>query len=230
MSEAEVARLEFHYVAFLDLLGFSSMVKQDCHSPPEQATHLERLKSLHLATREKLGAASEFTLSQFSDSVVLAAPYSASRLPRLVELLKGFQWDLLEAGILCRGGVAVGKHFSERDFLFSEGLIDAYNLERTVARYPRVVLSSDLMQLAAPSGEALAQLPLLRQEDEAVFVDFLAGADLSRAIAATKKITGTHSRDASVREKHRWLSEYLDFKCQQAGIEAKAAQPRFREV
>lgn len=228
MSAGGGAALRYYYVAFLDLLGFSEMVKKDCHSPPGEVTYLDKLHALHVGTRAKLAGGGEFVLSQFSDSVVLAAPFAAERFGVLLGLLREIQYDLFKERILCRGGVAVGKHYSQQDFLFSEGLIDAYNLERFVARFPRVVVSPDLLQLVAVGPKALEGLPLVEQEDGVVFVDYLAGVDLAAAAASAEKITSPTTKDASVREKHRWVLEYVHFKCKGAGLPGGAAGERFR--
>ena len=88
---------------------------------------------------------------------------------QLLRLLAGIQLSYLqEFGILCRGGVALGKCFHNDNVLFGPALVEAYLLEQT-ASSPRIALSADVAKLAV--GDVvplLAAEPLLSRDGKPV--------------------------------------------------------------
>lgn len=211
-------QLSPHFVAFIDILGFSEMVRADCESsgPPK---HLESLYDAHTRASQLLSQDIEAGLTQFSDSIVFSRPFDLGALGGFLRAVATLQRSLLLDGFLCRGGVTFGRHFVKDRFLFSMGLIDAYYLESSQARYPRIVVSENLLQLASPTV-SLTELPILREEDGVVFVDYL-NADaavptdvLVRSIKSTL-LASSHA-GPSVQEKLRWLARYSDHKLSSA--------------
>ena len=207
-------QLSSHFVAFVDLLGFSEMVRADCESS-HAPKFLEILHEAHLRAAALFGKNLEGGLTQFSDSIVLSRPFDLNALPDFVSSIAEWQRGLLNNGLLCRGGVTFGKHFVKDRFLFSKGLIDAYHLESTQAKFPRIVLSENLLQLAVPTID-VGSLKLLREEDGVAFIDYLAVEDTKQsgelAVATETVIKGSLGGSASVQEKMRWLARYADFR------------------
>ncbi|HMK49111.1 MAG TPA: hypothetical protein VK435_03585, partial [Thermodesulfovibrionales bacterium] len=121
--------------------------------------------------------------------------------------------DLLQEGILCRGGLAYGKHFSKEGFLFSNALIDAYNLERQVAKYPRIVVSRDLMDDIYPEKVLPPDLALIKEYDGEYFIDYLSATDSVTAFSLVNETSKIYSiSPVSLREKQIWLIEYYNHK------------------
>lgn len=221
-------QLSTHFVAFIDLLGFSEMVRSDCESAHEPR-FLELLHNAHLRAAKIFGQESETEVIQFSDSIVLSRPFRLEVLPAFLGSIATWQRDLLLDGLLCRGGVTFGKHFAADRFLFSKGLIDAYHLESTHAKYPRIVVSENLLELATPVVE-LTALPLIKEDDGIAFIDYLHIADgqIGRAdlIAAAKRVIDiAPATNTSVQEKMRWLARYSDHR-----LGSELAGPRFAGV
>ena len=203
--------LKTYIVAFIDLLGFSAMVKHDCESANGDQKYIESLYSIYLKTKQLKESIDGLQLIQFSDSVVLAIPYTPDNYMKILNVISHYQYDLLQSGILCRGGVSYGKHFSTEDFLFSNGLIDAYRLESTVASTPRVVVSRDLVALVNPAKSPNEYLEFER--DGLCFVKYLNGAshaDNWRAIS--NAIPEELSEFPSIRSKQIWLIDYYNHK------------------
>lgn len=216
--------LDTHFVAFIDILGFSAMVKSDCESV-EAPRYLELLYSAHVRANTLFAQDLDATLIQFSDSIVLSRPFDMSKLKGFLETIAKWQRMLLLDGLLCRGGITFGKHFSKEKFLFSKAMIDAYHLESLKARYPRIIISEDLLQLAKTSV-SLDELPLVHQDDGAAFVDFLItdeSASAKNIIAAVAAIKEKANHEPSaVQEKINWLLRYADHK-----LESSSAPPQF---
>lgn len=205
-------QLGSHFVAFVDILGFSEMVKADCESsdPPR---YLQLLHDSHIRAIGLFGKDLDGGLIQFSDSIVFSKPFDLGQLAGFLDALAIWQKSLLLDGLLCRGGVTFGKHFVKDKFLFSKAMIDAYVLESSKARFPRIVVSDDLLQLAA-TNVPVTSLGLHREDDGATFVDYLrwdTDDEKDRLMQAVVNITSPAAKYSSgVQEKLRWLTRYAD--------------------
>lgn len=216
--------LKQHYVAFLDILGFSEMVNSDSHGDDQE--NLSKLYKCHQSLSQIFSDHADCTITQFSDSVVIAKPFDAEHFTWFVEKVADYQRMLLDEHLLCRGGIAVNKHYSVNSFTFSAGLIAAYHVESKLARYPRVVVSPDVINLVYPD---LKNIPsaVMQEDDGLFFVNYLG---LTRRKRPTKLKTSVESvidslianNEPSVREKGRWLASYAD-----AVLKTSHSKPRF---
>lgn len=203
--------LKEYIVAFIDLLGFSAMVQHDCERPNQDHRYIESLYAIHLKTKKLKKTISGLELTQFSDSVVLAIPYSQANYIALVEVISNYQYELLDSGILCRGGVSYGKHFSTEDFLFSNGMIDAYKIESTIASTPRVIISKELIDLVYPASELSINEHLILENDGLYFINYMKnGSDTDSWAATCKSIPEQLSVNPSIRSKQIWLIDYYN--------------------
>lgn len=188
------------------------MVVADISS--EGQPNLSRLFRCHRCAAAIFQDDPNCSVTQFSDSIVIAKPFDPDGFEWFACKVAEYQRLLLDEGLICRGGIAVNKHFSNGSFTFSAGLIDAYRVESTVARFPRVVVSQDLIELIFPD---LNECPdyLVREDDGLIFVDYV-GLFRDRDSGALKdSIAGivetlTASKIPSLREKGLWLSSYSD--------------------
>lgn len=206
--------LDTYFVAFIDILGFSDMVKRDSESPSGQQ-YLSRLFDVHCQAEQILGGRMKYELIQFSDSIVLSSPFVIERLPLFIDAISNWQRNLLVNGFLCRGGITFGKHFISNNFLFSKALIDAYYMESNLAKQPRVIISDDLIQLS-PKVMSNPTFKAKREDDGLCFVDYLYSDSLVTRDVLIKSIEKIISeglkKSSSVQEKMRWLSKYADYK------------------
>lgn len=226
MSSASF-NFELNFVAFLDLLGFSYMVKHDCESA-NSIDFLKKLFNSYKITKDLKVTNPSFDLMQFSDSIVFSMPYLKENFLIFIKIISSFQYDLFKQGLTCRGGVAYGKHFSKDGFVFSNGLIEAYKLEMEHAKYPRILVSNDLLDLIYIESE-FHEIPLLREDDDEVFIDYFDNNDpyeikrhLEHILDNVPPVT------PSLREKRKWMKEYFDFKMDQSGLAIhKFGSPKF---
>jgi hypothetical protein len=201
-----------HFVAFIDILGFSEMVRADCESsdPPR---YLQLLHDSHLRAIGLFGRDLEGGLMQFSDSIIFSKPFDFGQLAIFIDAVSSWQKSLLLDGLLCRGGVTFGKHFVKDKFLFSKAMIDAYVLETSQARFPRIVVSNDLIELAS-AEIPISSLNLCKGDDGAIFVDYLRYTTDAEKETLAKAVIGVTSGaeklSSSVQEKLRWLTRYAD--------------------
>lgn len=212
--EHGVQNLEFNLVAFIDILGFSAMVKSDLEAPKGSEKYLDRLYKIHKKTLELSANGININIVQFSDSIVLATPYSPELVEEFIRVISRLQFDLFCEGILTRGGVALGKHFYNDGFMYSLGLIEAYKIESTISRYPRVILSPDLLDLVYPTNEIPASLLIIKENDGYYFIDYLIHSEneVLRTYLASIITQINKLENSSIKEKYIWLAEYINFK------------------
>lgn len=130
---------EKRIVVFLDVLGFSSMIEES------KADTLLRRKLKQVTELIRNSAYSEGTgreVSTFSDSAVISYPLNkySSLFYLLIDIIH-LQLNLGALGVLFRGGIVIGDCFHDGNIIFGPAMNEAYNLERNVAQWPRVVVS-----------------------------------------------------------------------------------------
>ncbi|MBB6691065.1 hypothetical protein H7B90_06575 [Cohnella xylanilytica] len=209
----EIQQFEYYFVAFIDLLGFSAMVKSDLESISNGEKYINKLYKIHQQTTKLNETGLQLQLVQFSDSIVLATKYDKQNFNDFLNKIGKYQYDLFSEGILSRGGIAFGKHFYRDGFMFSLGLIEAYNIETSLARYPRIIISNDLLDIVTTGTDILTELPIIRENDGLCFVDYFRFSNAERIDTDREFITtNINSKNPSIREKYIWLAEYLNFK------------------
>jgi hypothetical protein len=223
------------YVAFIDILGFSDHVRQSEHSPAEAQKVIEILnkitrtwtdKALQVS-RDKLGV--DFQSTSFSDCSVLSEAVSPKALQYLLYRVSQFALDLLANGFLLRGAIAKGLLHHSETAVFGPAFLEAYDVERKIAKYPRIVVDrgthEDFLQLETVQLDNVfvkVLKPGLRHaEDGPVFVDIFAGYRGSEHIGYERAIVTANACRESIQamldqsiynpahyEKLRWLAIY----------------------
>lgn len=214
------ARVAFteSYVAYLDILGFSEIVRQVAEMP--ESDHLLRLFRCHQRGAGIISSKPEYGLVQFSDSIVISRQYSSEKFAEFVDVVASYQRMLLGEGFLCRGGISRGSHYSNGTFMMSLGLVKAYDVEVSQARFPRIAVSVELLKLIGET--AVASSRILQEDDGVFFVDYLDGLGVREARRLKSQIElcieeCQKHMSASVREKAFWLGAYSNKKIS-AGI------------
>jgi hypothetical protein len=174
------------YVAFIDILGFSDHVRQSEHTPSEAKKLVDIMdrisnrwsdKALR-PTHDALGE--DFKSQSFSDCTVLSEAATPKGLHYLLLMVTQFALDLLANGFLLRGGIAKGPIYHSQNAVFGPAFLKAYDLERNVAEYSRIVVDQNTHQdfNLHPSPETLDKhiRPDLRHADDGpVYVDIFSG-------------------------------------------------------
>lgn len=162
---------ERRLVAFIDILGFKAMVKATENNPTEfnklynaisEIKSWESYDSSHNYLYEieedaqkkgfeKYRLEDSINATAFSDSIVISVKVNNNdineKFSSLVCTLAHKGNNLLKQGILLRGGISIGNLLHMPDgTIVGQGLIDAYNLESSLAKYPRFILSNKLIK------------------------------------------------------------------------------------
>ena len=208
-------------VAFIDLLGFRSIIKGG--NDQRQQEILMLLQSLAEASGEfKLDTIYEDdnrreislkpAISSFSDCVVFSFPIkicaSEFQTRPLAPVIHYLAHDIarifsraIKFGCLVRGAVTIGQLHHSNGVVFGSALVDAYEHETKYARFPRVILSE---RAAERIGEAYF---LKVDSDGFTYIDFVE--------ASYQQARGDRGWIGSVRDRCRMEIETLS-KCENA--------------
>lgn len=125
------------YVAFIDILGFSTFVSTEDNGEKTAELFSFINKFCYLFnSSEKL----KINVSFFSDSIVITAEELTSLIPPIYIAESYLQAHL---GLLFRGGVAFGKYYHQNGVTFGPAVISAYQLEKK-ANYSRIIIDPDI--------------------------------------------------------------------------------------
>jgi hypothetical protein len=218
----------------MDILGSREMASD--------AQAQERLEGLFRAlnrAREYIPQDGEqpYKVAAFTDNLVLGWPIKGpeedaeSEYGFTIFHASYYQYELARQGFFVRGGLTRGHLYMDADFVFGPGLIDAYNIERSVAIQPRIVLSKPLVKLC---WEHIHQYyrsvcitphnrTILVSEDGEAFLDYLSvllddeeadvHAELVRHKASIERALERYSARPEIWKKYRWLAGYHNYFC-----------------
>ena len=151
----------------------------------------------------------------FSDSIIIAAKLDIANVLSVISTVRRMQQRFLEERILVRGGISFGKHYSDEDVIYSQALVNAYQLESRHAKSPRILIDHNVIdfvvnhpQCDGSERDRLAAL-ILRDRDGLCFVDFIDDENLGSVGAAITEVALSCKSDGeSVVGKLRWLVDY----------------------
>jgi hypothetical protein len=216
------------YIAFVDILGFSSIVRQSEHDQTSKrfdalVSTLTEIGSHHPSINES----DDFQFQSFSDSVVMSSASTLTGLVQILSSISDLAIRLLKTSLLIRGAIAKGKLYHKQPIIFGPALLDAYNSEVNIAKFPRVVLMrkvyEDFQKIAGsmkhpqvllaedgpPYLHVFAKFRMLNEA--APTVEFLNSDEVLEAQfcrAAIQNLLDESIYQPSHYEKLRWLSIY----------------------
>ncbi|MBI3479721.1 MAG: hypothetical protein HY016_05100 [Nitrosomonadales bacterium] len=159
-----------HIVAFIDILGFKEIVsrsEKDDKQLQQILECLEFIKGHEVSDKwglqyieieesaqkkgvQRFKIGDDVQCTCFSDSIAVSVPVSDNSVNEVVSTLVAnlayMGARLLTEGVLIRGGVTVGNIIHQNGgVIIGQALIDAHELEKTLAMYPRIILSNELI-------------------------------------------------------------------------------------
>lgn len=158
------------YVAYLDLLGFKTLVARAEGDAAENQRLLRVLELMRdsLCTNPALG----MRFTHFSDCVVLSADRTPEGLWETFQSIHVLTFNLLQFDVLLRGGLTAGRAHHGSDFVYGTGVNRAYCLESECAGDPLTRVSEEVVEDATRYGPQF--LDWLREDPPArYFVHYL---------------------------------------------------------
>jgi hypothetical protein len=158
------------YCLFFDFLGTRAAAAMWSRDRLYEFVDLLRSIALARSTEEINGQSREDgsyrisvrpEISTFSDHVVVSWRTSGELivdslwtdivLKDALRVLSAVAERALRIGLLVRGGMSVGQLFHGDDVVFGEAMVTAYELECSVAKYPRVVVAGGIIDRLNPT-------------------------------------------------------------------------------
>jgi hypothetical protein len=206
-------------LAFVDVLGWSNIVRKSVQDPSAlEAIHraAELIVGLRtMAERANRVRMPEIELppldarvSHFSDTFVFSMPAVADIGMAFPMMLRAFCRTLLGAGHYTRGAIVCGLvHHTDRA-LYGPAVIEAYELERSTAVYPRILITPGAQRYFPDPGilrtdhDGLVCLDLLHTDRSDV-------RGLEKLAALVAKKEKEDQADLHLLAKHRWMARYV---------------------
>jgi hypothetical protein len=141
------------FCAFIDILGFRVLVARLAKNTGAVESLREILKEVHspqipgVADPVSVG----YRTQSISDAVAISTLPTPEGLLMLFGVLNHLTFSLLQEGYFVRGAIVRGRLYHDDAMIFGDALIRAYDLETTVAKYPRIVVHSHVIA-GLPTG------------------------------------------------------------------------------
>lgn len=216
--EQQDRKFDEYIIAYIDFLGIKKKILSN-------ETSFESLRILQfiLSNAQKKAAyitetntLDDFSIKVFSDNVVIAQKVNKERLCdqliSIVNLVSLIQFEaFFQFNFPLRGGITVGELYIDNSIVWGTGLIDAYYMESSVANYPRVLVSKQVLDVYEKSdSKSLNLYALIKQDFDGIwFVDFFTAApnlSLIPEISASLRDKALSSKN-DIREKQKlnWI-------------------------
>ena len=162
---------EERYCGFADILGFTDLIG-DIRAGKEKFEAVRNLlEQIHSPRDSQVVGVGEadFQAQSISDAIVLSTRLTVSGLGIITEAFERLVLNALHEGYLTRGAICRGLLYHDKQTVFGEALIRAYNLESKVAKYPRIMLTKQVHDDAEASNLAHYFKNHIQQADDGPF-------------------------------------------------------------
>lgn len=172
---------ENRYVGFLDILGFSDLIRRTLGASPSVAI-ADVIRALEVPEEVQLDgiilgrigdiSAAKHALTAFSDCVVISTIASEQGLMNLLFHVRAIVFRLLRLGFLSRGGIAQGPMYHLDGRVFGPAVLEAHRLEKDVAVFPRVILQPEIVEAGLHAEPPVDQLfaRMIRLNDDGFYM------------------------------------------------------------
>ncbi|MGD6831853.1 hypothetical protein ACQCT5_06795 [Sutcliffiella halmapala] len=224
-------------VCFVDILGFSHLVKESF----QVGTGNDLLKRLHKTLTDGINSlrpreAYVGILKTFTDNIVIGHPIyedGESQLGGIFLDFAAYQLSLTLDGFFVRGAVSVGEYYADDEFAYGPALLEAHHLESIQAITPRIILSDETRKMvhmhidyyAQPEWAPQARDLLKDNVDGNYFINYLetvmgdrephdyqfAFTILQKHKAIIEENLTRFQGDQRVYDKYVWAAQYHNF-------------------
>ncbi len=197
------------WVLFLDILGFGDIINNKSEEYAEII-----LKLMELALNDiKKEVSNAFNVSQFSDTFII----SGTSIEMVLGMTSFLQQYLLGACLLSRGAITYGKVFHNGSQFIGPAITRAYNLEKSEAIYPRVIIDP-LCEYRIASNSLLMHISdgMTMQDFDGYWYVWIMGVSKTEGVEQNALLIGNINelyekyKNTKHRGKYTWLKQKAD--------------------
>ncbi|MGN0282688.1 MAG: hypothetical protein ACI4B3_10400 [Prevotella sp.] len=179
---------ETRLIAFVDFLGFKKMIEESENNPMRIGEVYSAIHSIYRVLWDYLANSPGDTtlrITHFSDSIVMSCVISEiEEVVLIIRNLRYIQQKLVEDhSMLIRGAITIGDLIHDDHILMGPAMVEAYTLESTVAKYPRIIVEDLAKQVWDMCTKLLnvSHTPdnqfMLRDSDGQWYIDYINDLD-----------------------------------------------------
>ena len=217
-----------YVIAYIDLLGTKDLLAKSSEQNIFENIYYPFLLAGKIVPTMRELNWDKFKIKIFSDNILIAYPVKnvddknsvCAAYEEMGKLLRLFLPILINHGFLFRGAITVDKLFINDIMVWGKGLSSVVHLEETVAIYPRLIISEDLLNIfdffGLDSEDFEYEFSCLKDFDDCIFFDFCPYHDSetmdsllksARAHIKAKIQTGASPR---IMQKYKWFRNYIE--------------------
>ena len=138
--------IDERYCAFMDILGFSELVDRLRKGTTEFEQLRDLLRSIHLppTLQNANFRGSDLRTQSISDAICISTSITNAGLSQMFTILTSLALQMLSKGFFVRGAIVKGKLYHDDHMVFGEAQVQAYQVERDVVRYPRIMITGEV--------------------------------------------------------------------------------------
>lgn len=206
-----------YYIAFLDILGFSNMVlSKTAHEIHEIFKYIKMSKRLSKRDGSTGDLEKDTYVAFFSDTIICAIPCEYSGAFELLIshclLIQHVLWKNTNP-VWVRGAIAKGKLYCKGAEMFGPGLVEAYNLEATLAIYPRIIMTQDTYKQGIVDSNSNEEIAYVSDtSDDLKMIDTLRYFSFNEIVYIRSQIEKAlrSETNKAIREKYLWIKDYYN--------------------
>jgi hypothetical protein len=227
-------KYEERVVAYVDVLGWRKLIQRSVTDPLVRATISKAVHSLKhtQAALAKLkvnaiqGGQEDLypEVTVFSDTIVASCRPNPVAIEVLVMQMQMYCIRLMVAGLYTRGAITRGHLYHDDGVIIGPALVEAYTLESTLAKYPRIIVADVLRPISG--GPSLNEEAVIDDYDGLGILHLFKGGlipierDFVGAVRERVELDlEVQFEDIEVRAKPGWLLSYLK------RLEAQGGEP-----
>lgn len=135
-------------VAYLDVLGFKNVILNDKNNKHLNILNMifeDAIEEVYISKKIKN---KDFFAKIFSDNILLATKTKTKDRIENIKLLclviSNIIEEFLDYGYLMRGAIVEDDFFCNDTFVYGKALVDAVNMEKEYAIYPRIIVQENI--------------------------------------------------------------------------------------
>jgi hypothetical protein len=222
-------------LAYIDILGWKDIIRRSAKKDADDSSGLadvatalralrtveDRARAISEHVKEQGAQQLKLEVTLFSDTAVLSCEPNMGAINILVSQVQAFCVDLMLEGIFTRGAIVRGRLHHQDGVIVGPALVEAYELESTAAKFPRIVLADNVQPLilGLSSGQVIAER--VEQDRDMLlilnpFVTFQSAMSPAerrdRMVMVQQRAVRTqqdHYADLGIRAKMGWLITFI---------------------